>query len=465
MEEKVLAYLNRREMTAPGLTVCVGFSGGADSVALLQLLWENRKRMGIRVKALHVNHGIRGAEALRDQRFCETFCGERKIPIRICEEDVPADAAAEGVGLEEAGRNARYRAFERCVEDGWADRIALAHHQNDQAETMLFHLMRGSGIKGLRGMEPVRLPYIRPLLCVGRDEIETWLRGKGLLWMEDASNQELEFTRNRIRHHVLAAMEEIRPGSAERMAETAERLLEIEDFLEQNLEQARTACVRQTGREIRILLEPFGKLHPALGKMLAVDCLEKLYGTRKDLSAVHAEQLSALASGRRGSRITLPDGRYAVLGYDAILLKEGYGTEKREEEVYCVPGGEYHYRGDVFRFTLENREKKEKIPVNCYTKWFDYDKIKQGAVLRTRRPGDYLEVADGAHKKLKDYLIDCKVPREDRDSLTLLADGSHIIWTVGMRISERYKVTEQTKRVLKVQWMNDGGTKDGETSY
>ena len=130
---------------------------------------------------------------------------------------------------------------------------------------MLFHLMRGSGIKGLRGMEPVRLPYIRPLLCVGRDEIETWLRGKGLLWMEDASNQELEFTRNRIRHHVLAAMEEIRPGSAERMAETAERLLEIEDFLEQNLEQARTACVRQTGREIRIPAGTFWEIASGAG--------------------------------------------------------------------------------------------------------------------------------------------------------------------------------------------------------
>ena len=122
-------------------------------------------------------------------------------------------------------------------------------------------------------------------------------------------------------------------------------------------------------------------------------------------------------------------------------------------------------QGGCFPVYFGKPEKKEKIPVNCYTKWFDYDKIKQGAVLRTRRPGDYLEVADGAHKKLKDYLIDCKVPREDRDSLTLLADGSHIIWTVGMRISERYKVTEQTKRVLKVQWMNDGGTKDGEISY
>ena len=148
-----------------------------------------------------------------------------------------------------------------------------------------------------------------------------------------------------------------------------------------------------------------------------------------------------MAYGSRDSRIKLPDGQYAVLGYEAILQKENYGTEKREEGVYCVPGGEYHYRGDVFRFTLENREKKEKIPVNCYTKWFDYDKIKQGAVLRTRRPGDYLEVADGAHKKLKDYLIDCKVPREDRDSRTPLADGSHISWTAVMRISIGCNVT------------------------
>jgi len=121
--------------------------------------------------------------------------------------------------------------------------------------------------------------------------------------------------------------------------------------------------------------------------------------------------------------------------------------------------------GESFRFALENREKDEEIPVNRYTKWFDYDKIKHNVALRTRQPGDYLELAGGAHKKLKNYLIDCKVPREERDRCILLADGRHILWVVGMRISEEYKVTEQTRRILKVQKLGDGGTKDGKTSY
>ncbi len=121
--------------------------------------------------------------------------------------------------------------------------------------------------------------------------------------------------------------------------------------------------------------------------------------------------------------------------------------------------------GADFRLTLENREKNVKIPVNRYTKWFDYDKIKNNVVLRTRRPGDYLEVAPGVHKKLKDYLIDQKVPREDRDQCILLADGAHIIWVTGMRISENYKVTEKTRRILKVQKIEYGGTNDGETPY
>ena len=465
MEEKVLAYMERWRMTEPGITVCVGFSGGADSTALLWLLWNCRKRLGIQVKALHVNHGIRGDQARRDQGFCVSFCEERGIPLKVCEEDVPAWAAASGTGLEEAGREVRYRLFTRLVEEGWTDRVALAHHQNDQAETVLFHLMRGSGLSGLRGMEPVRLPYIRPLLGAARTEIEAFLKEKQIPWMEDCTNRDTEYTRNWLRHQVIAPMEALRPGSAAHMAEAAERLLEIEDFLKREAEAAREKCVREIDGETRILLKPFEALHPAVKKQAVLDCLERAYGSRKDFQAVHAEQISALPQGRRGSRIMLPDGWCAVLGYDAVVLKRGYGEEKEEREVYCIPGGEYHYRGGVFYFTLEDWEKKEKIPVNCYTKWFDYDKIKQGVVLRTRRPGDYMEVADGAHKKLKDYLIDCKVPREERDSLTLLADGSHIIWTVGMRISERYKVTDRTKRVLKVRRISDGGTKDGETSY
>lgn len=465
MQKKVIAYLEHWNMVSPGMTVLVGFSGGADSTALLKFLWEYGRDREIGVKAVHVNHGIRGAEAERDQKFCEEFCQERGIPFRAVFADVPAIAEREGISTEEAGRKARYEVFRAYLEDGSADRVALAHHQNDQAETMLFHLMRGTGLRGLRGMEPVRMPYIRPFLCVTRQEIERWLRRDGTAWVEDTTNQELLYTRNQIRHQLLIPMEQIRPGSTAHMAGTAGQLLEIEDYMEQELKKVWQNCVREREDMFRILLDSFALLHPAMKKLLVIRCMERLLGNRRNLETIHADQVCALAHGRRGSRIALPGGLFAVLGYQELILKRGYGTKISEEPVYCAPDGEYLYMGERFRFSLENREKNEEIPVNRYTKWFDYDKIRHDVILRTRRPGDYLELAGGVHKKLKDYFIDCKIPREERDCCILLADGSHIIWVTGMRISEGYKVTDQTRRILKVQKIECGGTDDGKTSY
>lgn len=465
MREKVIAYLEKWNMVSPGMTVLVGFSGGADSTALLKLLWEYGQAHEVKVQAVHVNHGIRGAEAERDQKFCERFCQERGIPFRAVCADIPFISEKEGIGTEEAGRKVRYEIFEQYLENGCADRVALAHHQNDQAETMLFHLMRGTGLRGLCGMKPVRIPYIRPFLCVTRQEIERWLIREGISWVEDSTNRELLYTRNRIRHQLLAPMEQIRPGSTAHMAGTAGQLLEIEDYMEQELRRVWQDCVREKDGAFQILLHPFSLLHPAMKKLLAMRCLERLLGSSRNLKTVHAEQVCALAQGRKGSRIMLPDNIFAVLGYQELTVKRGYGAKISEEPVYCVPDGEYLYMGERFCFSLENREKNEEIPVNRYTKWFDYDKIRHGIVLRTRRPGDYLELAGGAHKKLKDYLIDCKIPREERDRCILLADGSHIIWVTGMRISEAYKVTDRTRRILRVQKIEYGGTDDGKTSY
>lgn len=461
MRKKVFAYLKKWHMVRPGMRILTGFSGGADSTALLQLLWEYGQACGISVCAVHVNHGIRGEEAVRDQRFCEAFCREREIPLKIVCKDVPRIARAQGISLEEAGRNARYEVFEKELHEKRADRVALAHHQNDQAETILFHQMRGTGLRGLRGMEPVRLPYIRPFLCVTKEEIVEWLQKEGLTWVEDTSNQAPDYTRNQIRHRVLSAMEEIRPGSAARMAGMAEQLLEIEDFLKQETLAAFDRCVCVGSGEYRILLPALERLHPALQKQVALTCLERVSGKCKDLESIHVEQVLLLAGGKRGSRVTLPGGCVAVLGYGELLLKKGYGLSRTEEEIYCMPDDICLYMGSVFSFRLEERKKDDEIPVNRYTKWFDYDKIKDSVVLRTRRPGDYLEHEAGAHKKLKDYLIDNKIPREERDQCILLADGSHILWVVGMRISERYKVRENTKRILKVQMTESGGAKDG----
>lgn len=465
MREKVFAYLKQWKMLPEGTGVLTGFSGGADSTALLVLLQEYGKKYGIPVKAVHVNHGIRGEEALRDQQFCEEFCRRREIPLKVVCAEVPAFAKTMGISEEEAGRILRRRIFEELVQEGWADRVALAHHQNDQAETMLFHLMRGTGLRGLRGMKPVSLPYIRPLLCVSREEIEEWLMKEGCEWVEDHTNRELFYTRNRIRHQVLAPMEKIRPGSTVQMAATAGRLLELQDYLEEQQREARMCCIRKEGESLCISLKAFSELHPYLQKMLALECLEHFLPDGQQGEAVHADQICALLKGRRGSRVMLPGGACAVLEYEAIRIKRGYGTGQFQEAEYIEPPGTCVYMGRQFFFTVEKWEENQEIPLNCYTKWFDYDKIKQGIQLRTRRTGDYLECVRGSHKKLKDYLIDCKIPREERDRCILLADGSHVIWVVGLRISEGYKITRETKRVLKVQVMNDGGMRDGEASY
>jgi tRNA(Ile)-lysidine synthase len=467
MWKKITAYMQKWNMVNPGSRILVGFSGGADSTALLQFLWKYSKEQSISILAVHVNHGIRGEEALRDQRFCEAFCRERNIPFQSVCRDIPAEAKAKGISTEEAGREARYEIFGQYLSEGKADRVALAHHRNDQAETMLFRLMRGTGLRGLRGMEPVRGAYIRPFLCVTRKEIEQWLEEEGLSWVEDGSNQEFLYTRNRIRYQLLEPMEEIRPGAVVNMAKTAERLLELEDYLEQELSKVWEICVEEKEQKIAIRLSDFAGLHPAMQKILTMHCLEKLMNSKEstNINANHAEQICALARGRRGSRIMLPGGICAVLGYENLVLKYGYGSSKKEEAVGCTIPGRVYFLGNLFEFSLEEWQKNDEIPVNRYTKWFDYDKIKDGIVLRTREPGDYLANADGAHKKLKDYLIDCKVPREERDKCILLADGSHIIWVVGMRISEEYKITEQTRRILKVRRVVQGGTDDGETSY
>ena len=189
MREKVFSCLEKWHMTEPGMRIVVGLSGGADSVALLLLLSEYREKGQIEVEALHVHHGIRGETADRDQAFCEAFCRERGIPLKIVKKDVPEMALGLHMSLEEAGREARYEAFEEYQREHPGSRTALAHHQNDQAETMLFRLMRGTGLRGLRGMEPVRLPYIRPLLCVTKEEILEFLKEEGISWEEDESNQ------------------------------------------------------------------------------------------------------------------------------------------------------------------------------------------------------------------------------------------------------------------------------------
>ncbi|HIX28227.1 MAG TPA: tRNA lysidine(34) synthetase TilS [Candidatus Blautia stercoravium] len=445
MEEKVFSYIEKYDMIETGSQVIVGVSGGADSVCLLFLLKEYQKQRDFSLSALHVNHGIRGEEALRDQNFSGKICEELQVSFQVYEADVPRMAAEKKLSLEEAGREARRTAFGKMAEEYGKKKvqIALAHHENDNAETVLHNLIRGTGAAGLGGIRPVwdtdtqqgLLRYIRPLLGVSRKEIEEFLRSRKIPWITDSTNLETQYTRNKIRHEVLPVLEHINPAAVQHMGHTAGTMLQIEEYLQEQADMLYREYAEpvQDGYCIRKGLFHEKEL---MQSYVVMQVLSRAGGERKNLTSTHIQEVLALAKGRTGALLSLPGG---------LLARQVYG------DVHIIHGNEREKTLCEMEFQILPWEKGQ-IEEKTYTKWFDYDRIVSSLEIRHRKTGDFLTVnAQGGRKKLKDYFIDCKIPREEREELTLLADGSHILWIVGYRISEYYKVTSQTKRVLKVQ--------------
>ncbi len=477
-ESMVFSFMEKHNMIQTGDKVILGVSGGADSVCLLFLLLEYRKRVPFEMVAVHVNHGLRGQAAEEDAAYVEKLCREQGIGFKLVSADVKGMAARERCSEEDAGRRLRYRAFEEAAEEFGGTKIAVAHNAGDRAETLLLHLFRGSGLRGLRGIEPVRresvrsgdiaaegrtgglqesIAVIRPLLCLERQEIEDYLSGQGIIWRTDSTNGEDEYTRNRLRHHLLPWVEkEISAGAVRHLCRTADILSETEDYLGQQTREAIAGCVVRVqgpgGAEVEINVEYFRKYHPVLQKRMLLILAEELSPTGKDISAVHLEEVLALFEKEGNRSVNLPFG---------ICFRRRYGKimAGRCEEAVCGRGGSLPEELPELEFTRFFLKNKEEVPENQYTKWFDCDKIKEQPVLRFRQRGDYLSLSDGRgnviHKSLKNYMIAEKIPRERRDRIPVLAEGSHVLWLVGFRISEYYKVDRNTKRILQVKIKRD----------
>ena len=442
MLKKVRDYMREHEMTAPGDAVIVALSGGADSVCLLTVL-KQLTAPAFLLRAVHVHHGIRGAEADRDEAFAQKLCESLSVPLCVAYCHVPAYAAEHGLSEEEAGRILRYQVLEKEagkweqeLPAGSRVKIALAHHRDDNAETILHHLLRGSGLTGLAGIRPVQGRRIRPLLCVGREEIRAYLEAEHISWCEDSTNQSPDYTRNRIRSQVLPLLKTAVNEQAEEIWQEA-------------------VCGREEDLAA-IPLTAFARQPEILKTYLIRHMLDQLHPGWKDIGSRHFTAIAELAGKPVGSRLDLPGGLMARTGYETLEIVR---KTEREVSVKTESGadGEIHGRQTVpeLHMTVFSRQKDQEIPKNQYTKWFDYDKIKGTLSVRTRRTGDYLILPSGGSKTIARYMIDEKIPKEKREQILLLAEGSHVLWVVGFRISEYYKIEEHTENILQVTC--DGG--------
>ena len=393
------------------------------------------------------------------------LCESLSVPLCVAYCHVPAYAAEHGLSEEEAGRILRYQVLEKEagkweqeLPAGSRVKIALAHHRDDNAETILHHLLRGSGLTGLAGIRPVQGRRIRPLLCVGREEIRAYLEAGHISWCEDSTNQSPDYTRNRIRSQVLPLLKTaVNEQAEEHILQAGQIIGQADAYLRQQAEEIWQEAV--CGREedlAAIPLTAFARQPEILKTYLIRHMLDQLHPGWKDIGSRHFTAIAELAGKPVGSRLDLPGGLMARTGYETLEIVR---KTEREVSVKTESGadGEIHGCQTVpeLHMTVFPRQKDQEIPKNQYTKWFDYDKIKGTLSVRTRRAGDYLILPSGGRKTVTRYMIDEKIPKETRDQILLLAEGSHVLWVVGYRISEYYKMEEHTENILQVTC--DGG--------
>ena len=451
MYQKVKAYVKKWHMLQKEDSVIAGISGGADSVCLLFMLLKLQKELGFALMAVHVNHGIRGAEAERDEAYVKRLCRQWNVRLKVYRENVPAYAKEHGMTEEEAGRDIRRTCFCKVLKEWGGTKIALAHHENDNVETLLWNLCRGTGIRGLGGIAPVNDVWIRPLLCVKRRKIESYLKKRGISYCTDTTNADRRYMRNRIRMDVIPYLEDcVNTESVSHMGKTMERMYELEQYILEEVGQYKESCTGwKNGRRI-IRQTEYTKIPKALRDNVLHEILCETAGRRKDIEEVHVQMLRDLFTKQVGKRIDLPYGVTAIRTYEGVRFEKN------------IP--EASYAGDeneLFSIRVFDREPGNvTFPEKIYTKWFDYDIIKNTVKIRHRIAGDSIVINRyGGRKKLKQYFTDQKVPQEDRDKIWIAADGDEVLWIVGYRQSQKYQITEKTTKILEIQYY--GGEENG----
>lgn len=456
MINKVKETILKENLVQIGDKVIVGISGGPDSVCLLHMLYSLREEYQLTIYGAHLNHNFRGIESQLDAHYVSQLCEDLNIVCFIKSVDVAKYASTNGFSFEEAGRIARYSFFEEVSEKVGATKVAVAHNLNDQAETILMRFLRGTGMEGLTAIHFNRGKIIRPLLNIPRKEIEEYCFLHKLSPRTDKTNLEPIYHRNKVRLELIPyLMENYNPNIIDTLSRTAEILKKDNLYIEEKAREAyRKIKISETRERIELSVVGIDQLHEALRARILRIASEELVGKKDVLEYKHIVSILDLIEKRQTSKKrTLPMGIVVKISYEKLI----FSFEDMEQDK------DYIYELQV-NFSQLINEANQKITINLFdknemqvisrdkfTKCFDFDKVNNRLNVRNRREGDrFWPLGLTGTKKLKDFFIDLKVDREERDLVPLLCDGDEIMWVVGYRMSENYKVTNDTARVLVV---------------
>lgn len=468
MLKKVRETIENHSMLASGDHLLVAVSGGADSVCLLRVLLQLADEYRLRLTVAHLNHGLRGSESDAEELFVRRLSAELGVEA-LCETvDIGSLASGKGRSQEEVGREERYRFLEGAARRCGAGKIATGHHRGDQAETVLMNLLRGSGPEGLKGILPVRSGrIIRPLLEVDRAEIVAYLRRTGSACMTDSSNLSPLFLRNRIRAELIPELRaNYNPRLVEALCHTAGIIRREDDYLKQVVRRVIDGWGVDPGAAAATLpVADLCGLHEALQGRIVKLLLETAAPSQNGISHRHIAAVLALSrkAGGRSRSLDLPFGiRVEKEGGTLRIQKGGERGARGRERKPAPPPFEY-------RVTIPATIHLKEIDRTVHFEWIekptlremkeasrkafmDYERIYLPLILRSAAPGERVDLlGGGGKKKLKEYFIDGKVPRGLRKRIPLLVDAQSVVWVAGERISERVRVTGETKKVLKAE--------------
>ena len=415
-------------------TIGVAVSGGSDSMALLHYLLNNTKKYEYKVIAINIEHGIRGEQSKFDTDFVKSYCKEQGIELLTYSVDCVSYAKNNKLSLEQAGRILRYECFYQTITDKKCDKIATAHHLKDNFESVLFNLLRGTGLKGLAGIEENHSKkIIRPFLSVSKQEIEDYVSKNQIPFVTDETNFDDKYTRNAIRLNLLPQIEQLFP-EAQKSVFRLSQIAKVEDEYMQT--QAQASLNLDDGKAQLCLPQ-----HPAIIARTTVIALKHL-GVEKDWEKAHIDSVIDLSQLDNGKKVDLPKGVVAIKEYDKIVF---YKNLKKSDTILPFNVGIIEFDGKVLSI-LESTATDFKNGFYC-----DKDKIPLDAAIRTRRDNDKFTKFGGGTKSLSDFLTDKKVPLAIRDSLPLIAVNNDVLAIFGLAISDKIKIDENTKTILQLK--------------